>query len=63
MSDIANTGVVLTGGGALLGHLARYLSGELGLAVRVADEPLTCAVRGAGAAAGAGLLDNAYAYE
>jgi rod shape-determining protein MreB len=25
--------------------------------VRVADEPLTCAVRGAGAAASAGLLD------
>ncbi len=63
VTDIANTGIVLTGGGALLGNLARYLSGELGLDVRVADEPLTCAVRGAGAAAGAGLLDNAYAYE
>jgi rod shape-determining protein MreB and related proteins len=62
VTDIANTGVVLTGGGALLGNLPRYLADELGLDVRVADEPLTCAVRGAGAAAEAGLLD-AYAYE
>ncbi|CAB3750531.1 Cell shape-determining protein MreB [Paraburkholderia solisilvae] len=62
VTDIAHAGIVLTGGGALLGHLTGYLSGELGLDVRVADEPLTCAVRGAGAAAGAGLID-AYVYE
>ncbi|HEV3424190.1 MAG TPA: rod shape-determining protein [Paraburkholderia sp.] len=58
VTDIADTGIVLTGGGALLGNLGRRLTAELGLAVRVADEPLTCAVRGAGAAAGAGLLDE-----
>jgi rod shape-determining protein MreB len=57
VTDIADAGIVLTGGGALLGNLARYFSNELGLDVRVADEPLTCAVRGAGAAASAGLLD------
>ncbi|MHB9833331.1 rod shape-determining protein MreB [Paraburkholderia terrae] len=57
ITDIADAGIVLTGGGALLGNLARYFSNELGLDVRVADEPLTCAVRGAGAAASAGLLD------
>jgi rod shape-determining protein MreB len=57
VTDIADAGIVLTGGGALLGNLARYFSNELGLEVRVADEPLTCAVRGAGAAASAGLLD------
>jgi rod shape-determining protein MreB len=57
-TDIADTGVVLTGGGALLGNLAQYFSNELGLHVRVADEPLTCAVRGAGAAAGAGWLGS-----
>ena len=58
VTDIADTGIVLTGGGALLANLGRRLNAELGLAVRVADEPLTCAVRGAGAAAEAGLLDE-----
>jgi rod shape-determining protein MreB and related proteins len=51
ITDIAHQGIVLTGGGALLGRLDQCLSRELGVAVRVADEPLTCAVRGAGAAA------------
>lgn len=62
VTDIAHGGIVLTGGGALLGNLGRRLTNELGLEVRVADEPLTCAVRGAGAAAAAGLLDDS-AYE
>ncbi|MGN6084529.1 rod shape-determining protein [Trinickia sp.] len=51
VTDIADTGIVLTGGGALLAHLDERLAEETGLAVRVANEPLTCAVRGAGAAA------------
>jgi rod shape-determining protein MreB len=34
------------------------LTAELGLGVRIANEPLTCAVRGAGTAAEAGLLDD-----
>ncbi|MFP3566738.1 rod shape-determining protein [Paraburkholderia sp. SIMBA_030] len=58
VTDIAHSGIVLTGGGALLGNLGRRLTNELGLDVRVADEPLTCAVRGAAAAAAAGLLDE-----
>jgi rod shape-determining protein MreB len=58
VTDIAHSGIVLTGGGALLGNLGRRLTNELGLDVHVADEPLTCAVRGAGAAAAAGLLDD-----
>ncbi|MEX3931510.1 rod shape-determining protein [Paraburkholderia phymatum] len=57
VTDIADAGIVLTGGGALLGNLARYFSNELHIDVRVADEPLTCAVRGAGAAASAGLVE------
>jgi rod shape-determining protein MreB len=61
-TDIAHNGIVLTGGGALLANLERRLSNEIGLEVRVADEPLTCAVRGAGAAAAAGLLEE-FAYE
>ncbi|WP_296655057.1 rod shape-determining protein [Paraburkholderia sp.] len=51
VTDIADTGILLTGGGALLGQLDACLAAELGVAVRVADEPLTCAVRGAGLAA------------
>ncbi|MEX3629639.1 MAG: rod shape-determining protein [Burkholderia sp.] len=47
VTDIAHRGIVLTGG-ALLAHLDRRLYAETGLAVRVADEPLSCAVRGAG---------------
>lgn len=50
-SDIADSGIVLAGGGALLGRLDQCLAAELGVPVRVADDPLTCAVRGAGAAA------------
>jgi rod shape-determining protein MreB len=57
VTDIADTGIVLTGGGALLAHLDRRLADETGLAVCIADEPLTCAVRGAGAAAD--LVDSA----
>ncbi|PMS13042.1 rod shape-determining protein [Trinickia caryophylli] len=52
VTDIAESGIVLTGGGALLAHLDARLREETGLAVRVANEPLTCAVRGASAAAG-----------
>ncbi len=62
VTDIAHSGIVLTGGGALLSNLSRRLTNELGLDVRVADEPLTCAVRGAGEAVAAGLLDE-LAYE
>ncbi|MGU7773916.1 rod shape-determining protein MreB [Burkholderia sp. MR1-5-21] len=52
VTDIAHRGAVLTGGGALLAHLGRLLLDETGLAVRIADEPATCAVRGAGEAMG-----------
>ncbi|SMG61430.1 rod shape-determining protein [Paraburkholderia susongensis] len=59
VTDIAHNGIVLTGGGALLGNLGRRLTDEIGLDVHVAEEPLTCAVRGAGVAAAAGLLGEA----
>jgi rod shape-determining protein MreB and related proteins len=59
VTDIAHNGIVLTGGGALLNNLARRLTSEIGVEVRVADEPLTCAVRGAGVAAAAGWADEA----
>ena len=49
-SDIAGKGMVLTGGGALLRDLDRLLMEETGLPVIVADDPLTCVVRGSGMA-------------
>lgn len=49
-SDIAERGMVLTGGGALLRNLDRLLSQETGLPVTVADDPLTCVSRGGGKA-------------
>ncbi|MGL4766930.1 MAG: rod shape-determining protein [Formosimonas sp.] len=47
-SDIAETGIVLTGGGALIKDLDRLLQEETGLPVYVAEEALTCVVRGSG---------------
>ncbi len=47
-SDILERGIVLTGGGALLRGLDKRLRQETNLPVNVADDPLTCVVRGAG---------------
>ncbi len=44
-ADIAEKGMVLTGGGALLRDLDRLLMEETGLPVIVADDPLTCVVQ------------------
>jgi rod shape-determining protein MreB len=49
-SDIAESGIVLTGGGALLRDLDRLLTEETGLPVIVAEDPLTCVARGGGKA-------------
>jgi len=49
-ADIAESGIVLTGGGALLRDLDKLLSEETGLPVIVADDPLTCVARGGGKA-------------
>lgn len=47
-ADIISRGMVLTGGGALLKNIDRLLTEETGLLVTVANEPLTCVVRGTG---------------
>jgi len=47
-SDIAERGIVLTGGGALLRDIDRLLTHETGLPVIVAEDPLTCVARGGG---------------
>ncbi|MFT3966562.1 MAG: rod shape-determining protein [Sphingobium sp.] len=49
-ADIIDEGVTLTGGGALLGRLDEALRRATGLRVQVAQDPLTCVVRGAGIA-------------
>lgn len=53
VADIYERGIVLTGGGALLRGFDKLLSHETAIPVRVADDPLTCVVRGAGL-----LLEN-----
>ncbi len=53
VADLMDTGICLAGGGALLHGLANRLSEELKLRVWVAEDPLTCVVRGAGI-----VLDN-----
>jgi rod shape-determining protein MreB len=47
-ADVADRGIVLTGGGALLRDLDRLLMEETGIPVVVADDPLTCVARGGG---------------
>lgn len=47
-ADVAELGIVMTGGGALLRDLDRLLMEETGLPVVVADDPLTCVARGGG---------------
>jgi len=49
-ADVAERGIVLTGGGALLRDLDRLIGEETGLHVQVADDPLTCVARGGGRA-------------
>lgn len=49
-ADIAESGIVLTGGGALLRDLELLIAEETGLPVLLAEEPLTCVARGGGKA-------------
>ena len=48
VADLMDIGICLAGGGALLYGLADRLSDELNLRVWVAEDPLTCVVRGTG---------------
>jgi rod shape-determining protein MreB len=47
-SDILERGIILTGGGALLRGLDKRLRQETNLPVNIAEDPLTCVVRGTG---------------
>jgi len=57
-SDIVDRGIVLTGGGALLRGIDRLLMNETGLPIRIADNPLSCTVLGAGI-----ILEDIYRYQ
>ena len=48
--DICESGVYLTGGGALLDRLDARLSNETGIKFKIAEDPLRCVVRGSGIA-------------
>lgn len=49
-ADIVDRGVMLTGGGALLGDLDLALREQTGLAITVAEDPLSCVALGTGKA-------------
>lgn len=48
VADIHERGIILTGGTAMLRGIDRLISQETDITVRIADDPLTCAVRGMG---------------
>jgi rod shape-determining protein MreB len=49
-ADIVDTGIVMTGGGALLKNLDKLLREETSLPIRVTDDPLSTVVLGSGKA-------------
>jgi len=49
-SDIAQNGLVVTGGGALLEGIDRLIHNKTNLVVSIAEDPLTCVARGGGMA-------------
>jgi rod shape-determining protein MreB len=49
-ADISETGIVLTGGGALLRGIDQLIADESALPVIIAEDPLTCVARGGGKA-------------
>lgn len=57
-ADIMETGIYITGGGALLYGLDILIENETGMPVHIADEPLFCVVKGTGIA-----LENAEIYK
>jgi rod shape-determining protein MreB len=59
-TDVAHSGMILTGGSAQLRAIDRLLAQKTGLRVRIADDPATCVARGMGIATDS---LQAYAFE
>ena len=57
-ADILDRGIILTGGGALLRNLDVRIRKETSMAILIADDPLTCVVRGCGK-----ILENPEKYQ
>ncbi len=49
-ADISNSGIVLTGGGALLYGIDQRIADRTGIQVRIADDPMSCVAVGTGQA-------------
>ena len=49
-ADIVDNGIILAGGGSLLANLDVLIKEKTGLPVSLAEDPLTCVVRGCGKA-------------
>ncbi|WP_232513738.1 rod shape-determining protein [Candidatus Nardonella dryophthoridicola] len=49
-SDIAENGIILTGGGALLNNIDLLIYKSTGIPVKIAEDPLTCVAKGGGKA-------------
>jgi rod shape-determining protein MreB len=47
-ADVADRGIVITGGGALLRDIDKLIAEETGVPVIIAEDPLTCVARGGG---------------
>ncbi len=58
LTDVMRNGIVLTGGGAMIRGLDSLIEMQLKLPVKVAEDPLTCVVRGCGI-----ILDDFNKYE
>jgi rod shape-determining protein MreB len=57
-ADVIDKGIVVSGGGAMLKHLDQLIAQAIAVPVYIADDPLVCVVKGAGAA-----LENLDAYK
>jgi rod shape-determining protein MreB len=47
-ADISESGIVMTGGGALLHGLDKRIEESTGIEVKIADDPLSCVAKGTG---------------